>query len=277
MRRGTFKEKKITNRDGLELYYEVSGNTKNVLFFVHGLGGDVAAWDEERVYFEQMGYSTIALDLRAHGYSEHPSSRDGYNIEAFAHDIHDVVEAENIRNFVLIGHCFGGMVVYTYERLYPNVAAALILVDTSYRAPYLSEHNLLKKLVHTPIRYIARISPGFYSPRHVDYTTKGYEHDFEPFGLFGVIKHNSLKTFLSVSDVVFSLNVFDNLEKIRLPTFIIVGTNDTIYPPKMSEEIHKRIKGSQLEYVETANHPIVLNYPMELSTAMHRFIEKINF
>ena len=63
MRRlSSFKEKRVLGQDGLSLYYEVTGTSKKkVLVFVHGLGGDVAAWDEERIFFDYLGYSTIAL------------------------------------------------------------------------------------------------------------------------------------------------------------------------------------------------------------------------
>lgn len=266
------EEKSITTRDGLKIYYEVSGSGKRTLFFVHGLGGDVAAWDEIRIYFQQLGYKTVAVDLRAHGYSEHPNKREGYELTEFAEDLHEIVLRENIKHSIMIGHCFGGMVVYTYAMKYPKTLSAIVLVNASYRAPYMSQRSPLKLLIHPIVRLLIRMSPAFHKKRHVDYTKKGFEHDFEPFGLYGVIKHNSLKTFLSVTDVVFSLDVLNALRNINVPTLIVSGTEDTIYPQKMSREMHQRMQGSVFQSVEGANHPIVLNNPMEVAVAIHRYL-----
>lgn len=269
-----YTEKRVTSHDGLSIYYEVGGSGPKTLVFVHGLGGDVAAWDEERVYMQNLGYRTIAVDLRAHGYSEQPKQRKGYEVTEFAKDVHEVIQHEKLDDYVLVGHCFGGMVVYTYTLMYPNEPKAIILINSSFRAPYMSQRSPLKLLLHPIVKGLIKVSPRFHIPRHVDYSKKGFEHDFEPFGLVGVIRHNSLNTFMSATDVVFSLDVLEKLKDIAVPTFIISGTKDTIYPQKMSEEMRKRIPNSEFHSVEGANHPVVLNNPIEVSVAMQRFLKK---
>lgn len=269
------KEKKITSHDGLSLYYEVLGEGEKVLVFVHGLGGDIAAWDEERVFFQQLGYKTIAFDLRAHGYSDHPQEKSGFALDEFARDIHAIIEAENIHDFVLVGHCFGGMVAFTFADLFPNRAKGLVLIDTSYRAPYISKTSLFYSFIINLLPVAIRISPRSHVPHHADYTVKGFEHDFEPFGLWGVIKHNSLRTFLTVTEVVFRLEAFEILKKITSPTLIIVGTDDTLYPVDMSQKIHQAIKNSEISYIDRGNHPVVLNRPLEVSLSMLPFLKKL--
>lgn len=275
MRRLTsFTKKTITAHDGLSLYYEVAGKGNTVLFFLHGMGGDVAAWDEIRTFFHQLGYTTIALDLRGHGYSDHPKEREGYSFDHFADDVADVIRHEKLKHCILIGHCFGAMVAYTYAARFPGTLAGLILISASFRAPYLSQQSPVKKVLHTLVRTVVPYSSRRYIPRHADYARGGFEHDFEPLGLFRVIKHNSLRTYLSLTDEVFSLDVLDALKKITTPTLVITGTNDTIYPSWMSEEIHRRIKDAVFVPIAKGNHPIVLNNPMEVSVTISDFLRK---
>lgn len=275
MRRLTdYTKKHVTTPDGLKLYYERHGTGKEAILFIHGLGGDVAAWDEERVFFHRLGYTTIAVDLRGHGYSDHAQDEDGYGIERFADDIHALIEAENLKDFILVGHCFGGMVAFLTELIYPGRAKALILIDSSYKQPYFSQKQV-RSAIKALTSAVARISPRKYTPRHVDYSSKGFEHDFEPFGLVGVIKHNSLKTFLKVSKEILGLNVLDKLSQITIPTLLIVGTADTIYPVAVSQDMHKKIASSRLVLVDRGNHPVVLNNPMEVSVHMQTFLSDV--
>ncbi len=238
------------------------------------MGGDVAAWDPIRMYFDERGYTTIGIDLRAHGYSGRPDSRSGYELEAFARDVQAVLASETSENIVMIGHCFGAMVAYTYEFLFPGEVEALVLINTGYESPYFSDKSLVKKFIKAILPRLARISPGKYTPKHVDYTVKKYERDFEPIGLIKVLKNNSLKTFFSLTDVIFSLNVVEKLGKITAPTLIIAGTNDTIYPLKLSETMHTRIKSSELKIISGANHPVVLNMPEEVAHNIKIFLEQ---
>jgi pimeloyl-ACP methyl ester carboxylesterase len=276
MRRlSSFKEKRVLTQDGLSLYYEVTGQVKKkVLVFVHGLGGDVAAWDEERIFFDYLGYSTVALDLRGHGFSEHPTDENGYAMENFAQDVYSVIQQERLESYILIGHCFGGMVVFTFEHMFPKAAEGLVLVTTSYKTPYLPEDSLQKRVINKLTPIAARYSPAKYWPRHADYTTKLYEHDFDPAGFFSVVKHNSLKTFLSATDTVNTLDVLNKIESINVPTLIIAGKEDTVFPPEISEEIHSRIKSSEIEYIIGGNHKVVSNNPMEVSVAINNFLHK---
>ena len=67
------------------------------------------------------------------------------------------------------------------------------------------------------------------------------------------------------------------LDKISVPTLVLEGEEDSIFPPDIAEYIHKRIKKSQLEFIPNANHILVLNNPKELEKGIQSFLEKIKF
>jgi len=277
MRRLRFIEKNSTSHDGLPLYYEVTGDKKRTLMFLHGLGGDVAAWDEIRTFFDHIGYSTIALDLRGHGFSGHPEKKDGFGIDHMARDVKDILEAENVKKCALIGHCFGGLVAYTFAELFPNYLQGLILISVGARQPYILGYEPIKKATHALVRTVAPYGFRHHTPSHADYSLGKYEHDFEPLGLFRVIKHNSLRSYLHLTDEVFSFGSLETFHPLPMPTLLLAGTNDSVYPPKGIEAVHKHLNGSELVYIEGANHPTVLNRPMEVSFAIQEFLQKNKF
>lgn len=278
MRRLTsFKEQKATSHDGLPLYYEVTGDGKRVLFFLHGLGGDVAAWDEIRMFFDYLGYSTIASDLRAHGFSGHPKEKDGYRIEHMARDVKDILKAEKIDTCVLIGHCFGGLVAYTFAEQFPDYLKGLVLISVGARQPYILGYEPIKKATHMLVRTIAPYGFRRHTSAHADYSIGKYEHDFEPLGLFRVIRNNSLRSYLHLTDEVFSFGGLQAFQPLSIPTLLVSGEKDSVYPMRSIEAVYKQMKGSELKYIEGANHPTVLNRPMEVSWTVQQFLQKINF
>ena len=111
----TKMQKKIESFDGIRINYSISRVSDFFLIFIHGAGGDLNAWKEQEHFFHKNGLSTIAIDLRGHGLSDRPNSVRSYRLECFAKDIHQIIVKEKIKKFVMIGHCFGGMVTISFH------------------------------------------------------------------------------------------------------------------------------------------------------------------
>lgn len=141
--------KYFTSFDGAKIHYTKKLKDKDKwLIFLHGFGGDLNAWNAERDIFHSLNYSTIAMDLRGHGLSERRDDKKFYKLENLSKDVLALIEKEKIKDFVIIGHCLGGMVaIYLYAK-YLKSSRGLVLVDTSFKPPFFSytplERNLLK-------------------------------------------------------------------------------------------------------------------------------------
>lgn len=131
----------LTSFDKTKIYYEKSvKNDSKWLIFLHGFGGDLGAWEKEREFFTNLGYSTLALDLRGHGLSSESEDLSFYKIENFAKDLNLLLQHEQIKKPVIVGHCLGGMVAIYFQALFPNQSKALVLVDTSYKPPFIGNN-----------------------------------------------------------------------------------------------------------------------------------------
>src|ERR1035437_4684178 len=97
-------KKNVKSKDGVNLYYEVY-STKTAhpaLFFVHGVGGDMDAWQYVKDALLEKGFSSIAMDLRGHGKSNHPYSAKKYKLENFIEDIITIIDAEKIDKAIIV-------------------------------------------------------------------------------------------------------------------------------------------------------------------------------
>ena len=63
------------------------------------------------------------------------------------------------------------------------------------------------------------------------------------------------------------------LASIHVPTLIVVGEEDTITPPALSEQMYKAIGGSEYIVVPDAGHLANLEQPDAFNRALARFLE----
>lgn len=115
-----------TSKDGVEIYYEVTGDADTALVFVHGWMGNVRWWDGQRDAFAKT-HQVVALDLAGHGRSAR--TRTAWSAEAYASDIVAVTRAIDARRIVLVAHSMaGGYALLACDAI--DRLDTLILVDT---------------------------------------------------------------------------------------------------------------------------------------------------
>lgn len=112
--------------DGVEIYYEVTGDAETALVFVAGWMGNVRWWDAQRDAFA-ADYRVVTLDLAGHGQSGR--ERADHSAQAYADDIVAVVREVAASRVILIGHSMSGAYVTLAA---PQLAGLVevILVDT---------------------------------------------------------------------------------------------------------------------------------------------------
>ncbi len=268
----------LVSFDKAKIYYQFNENTKDkTLIFLHGFGGDLGAWEKEIEYFNKLGYSTFALDLRGHGLSSKSEQKDFYKLENFARDLKELIKKENIKNPVILGHCFGGMVATYFQTQYPQVSKALILIDTSFKPPFISPHGVQQEFLKYLFDILVKITPDIKTKGHADFDQFVGTPDIDLGRILSDIMHTSLKSYLLLCDQLVELDSKQLLSKISVPTLIIQGSEDSIFPMEVAEYLHSRIKKSELDIIEGANHILVLNNPKQLEESIENFLTKINF
>jgi non-heme chloroperoxidase len=101
----------ITTKDGTEIYYKEWGAGQPITFS-HGWPLNADAWDDQMMFLASHGYRCIAHDRRGHGRSGQPW--DGNNLDVYADDLSELVEALDLKGAVMIGHSTGGGEVTRY-------------------------------------------------------------------------------------------------------------------------------------------------------------------
>ena len=112
----------------LRFGYEAAGHPiLPPLVFLHGIGGAARAWRGQLAAFSDR-YRTIAWDMPGYGGS---AALPNVSIAVLADALQDFLQQVGATKPILIGHSIGGMIVQQWLTKYPDMAAAVVLAQTS--------------------------------------------------------------------------------------------------------------------------------------------------
>lgn len=126
-------EMKTLDRDGTQLAYWDSGGDGSPIVFVHGWCCDHSFFEPQLEHFAKAGRRVIAFDLRGHGASGAPVGR--YGMDIFSDDVAWCLETLEAKHPVVIGHSMGGIIAFELAARYPDLPAAIVMLDSSVVRP----------------------------------------------------------------------------------------------------------------------------------------------
>ena len=116
-------------RDGVALGYRLALGDKTPVVLVHGWCCDHSYMQPQFEFFAARGHTVLAPDLRGHGSSDKPVQ--DYPISAFADDVAWMIGELALVRPILVGHSMGGIIGYDLAARYPELAAAVVQLDSS--------------------------------------------------------------------------------------------------------------------------------------------------
>jgi len=103
----------ITTRDGVEIYYKDWGpKTGQPVVLSHGWPLNSDSWESAAFMLANNGFRVITHDRRGHGRSSQPW--DGNDMDHYADDLAQVIEALDLKNIIMAGFSTGGGEVARY-------------------------------------------------------------------------------------------------------------------------------------------------------------------
>ncbi len=270
--------KYLTSFDCTKIYYRVKKQSKKFLVFLHGTPHNHTVWNKELNYFEKLGYSTIAIDLRGHGKSGMPEELKDYAFDKFAKDINLVIKRERVKNFALIGHSFGGMIALSYYSIFPKNVKAMVLLDTIYENPlkHMAFVKYFKLTNFTSLLLKFILSNQKIQKKHFPYVnfSKLKDHPDLYYWIKGA-ETTPIKSVLSCLEQMIRFNKADVLRKITVPTLILEGEKDTKTSLEDVRKMAKKINGSKLVVINGATHDTNIINPRVVEREIWKFISFI--
>jgi pimeloyl-ACP methyl ester carboxylesterase len=102
--------------------------TKPLILALHGWLDNAASFIPVSGYLKD-DYYVVALDFMGHGHSEHRSADAHYHQMDFVQDLHELIESQEWKHFILVGHSMGGIIGSLYASSFPERIKAFVTIE----------------------------------------------------------------------------------------------------------------------------------------------------
>lgn len=253
---------------GIEMAYDAVGAGQPVLL-LHGFPFNRSMWREQAEAL-RASYRVITPDLRGHGET---TVTDEATMDEMAQDVAALMDELQIERAVVGGLSMGGYVTLAFHHRFPERVRALILADTRPQADTdearQNRFQQAEKVLQEGMSAIAdamlpkALAPGTIQARpEIVARVRGMMLEMKPLGTAAALRAMAARK-----------DHTEMLPQIDVPTLIIVGAEDAITPPEVSEAMQREIRGSRLEIIEGAGHVSNLERPAEFNRALKEFLD----
>jgi len=273
------KSNTITTRDGVTLYYKDWGKGQPVVFS-HGWPLNSDTWDEQLFFMAANGYRAIAHDRRGHGRSSQPW--DGNDMDHYADDLAEVIEALDLKDVMLVGHSTGGGEVTRYiGRHGTSRVSKAVLVDAIPPLMLKTPANpggLPIEVFDEFRRRMVEDRSQFYKDTSIPFYGANREGSKVSQGILDQWWWLSMQAgFVGAYDCikVFSeTDLTEDLKKFDIPTLIIHGDDDQIVPIADSAMLSsKLVKGAILKVYPGAPHGLTATHSEQFNADLLAFLK----
>lgn len=258
--------------NGATLHYEESGTGPETVVFAHGLLFDRRIFEAQRAALADR-YRTIAFDFRGHGGSE--VTRDGYDMDGLADDAADLIRALDAAPCHFAGLSMGGFVGLRLAARRPELLRSLVVIDSS-ADPEPKENVPRYRLLNTVARLfglgsvVGRVLPIVFGRTTM---TSPERRELRETWRRRIAGQDRRGVTRAVRGVVGRDGVYGELERIRVPTLVVVGEEDTATRPEKSERIRDAVAGAELVVVPRAGHMSTIENPEAVTRALETFLQ----
>jgi len=229
--------------NGIELYYESHGDDSDpAIIFAHGRGGNHMSWWQQVAAFSSE-FRCITFDHRGWGDS---IVQNGSPLrENFIGDLTALLDHLKIDKAFLVAQSMGGFSCLGFALAHPERTLGLVLGDTTGGVATEGTLAALKNTNPPPEGPARSLSASFIKENpNLTFLYQQIQGLNPPRGEDGVISGFRLKDGPNVADFV----------GWTIPTLLIVGNEDAIFPPDVISEVQKVIPGSSMKVVPGAAH-----------------------
>jgi pimeloyl-ACP methyl ester carboxylesterase len=246
-----------------------------VVFFVH-LAATLDNWDPRIIDPIAKGRHVIAFDNRGVGAS---TGRVPDSVEAMADDAYTFITALGFGKVDVFSFSLGGMVAQALVVRHPELVRKLVLTGTGPKGG-----KDIDKVAGTTYRDMLRAALNRSDPKEFLFFNRNAAGKPAARAFVNRLKERTADRDAPIKVAAFQTQLKaikkwgrstpDDLSTITQPTLIANGDNDRMVPSILSEDLHQRIKGSELIIYPDSGHGGIFQYHEKFAPVAVEFLAR---
>ncbi len=230
-------------------------------------------------------FTLIFYDHRCNGRSD-GAEISSMTFENLTADADALRQKLGYDQWAVLGHSFGGNVALEYALRYPQSLSHLVLMNTGGDQRWVNRNapELLAKRGYSPSAvdaarrfYNGRLTPDEFLPTLMKFSSAYNYHNSLLSLAKGLVSSRKLKTrpvalIHGYSQLLQGWTVMDRLGEIQVPTLVVAGRHDFLFPPEHQAILADRLPNAELVLIERAGHNPQNEQPAEVIDVIKRFL-----
>ena len=276
--------------DGANLHY-FCGGSGPPLVLIHGLGSSAAVEFYFNLEALAARHRVLAIDLPGFGSSDKPILE--YTIELFVRVVRELMGVEMVDRPSVMGVSMGGRVALGLALESPQTVERLILVDALGVGPprrvlayrILLTRGLGELTLRGTARALRRMKPatirrfwGWYLRRPKSVDTILSDQRIADHGVllstpeYRAAYLSALRSIARMGDLRDGITVQDRLKELQMPTLLIWGRHDHIFPATRAQAALQQLPRGRLEIFEDSGHTPQMEEPERFNRLVLDFL-----
>ena len=241
-------------------------NQISPMVFIHGVGLTHEIWQPQLDFFKD--YSNLSYDILGHGKSS--LKKEKISFDDFSDQLIELLNELKIDKIHLIGFSIGSLIARNFATKFNDRLKSLILLGSIYKR---SEEQ--QKIVNSrfdqakkELKLSKQALKRWFTDEYLEKNPKTYEK------ISLILSSNNMSNFLKVYELFVKHKNDEEFEKIKVNTLIMTGEYDVGSTVKMSEELNKIIKNSEIKIIKHGKHLCGIECADDVNLAIKNFVYK---
>lgn len=243
----------VERPDGARIHYQVAGQGEPLLL-IHGYPLSEELFSRNREALSES-YQVITPTLRGYGMSEAPDNTA--TIQTYAEDMLALMDELGVQQAIIGGMSMGGPITFEMYRQAPERFKGMILIDTIAAPAGPPEAGLWNGVAELAQNEdVSALVPALMKDMLTGDTRMNMPEQVE--FLSNIFEQASLEAAVAGANALANRpDSQPTLSTITVPTLILVGLEDTVYPFEIAQMMNDAIANSELVILDGASHAAI--------------------
>jgi non-heme chloroperoxidase len=249
------------------LHYAERGDpTGEAIIFLHGYSDSWFSFSEVLPLLSPS-YHAFVPDQRGHGESERPECC--YTLDDYASDVDAFMDAVGIEEATLVGHSGGNLIAPRVALDYPSRVSRLVLIGPAIMG---ATNEVMVELGEAVRTLDDPVSPEFIKEFQQSTIYRPLSEEF-----FDKVVSESLKLPVQVwrdymEGVILTPDHASRLGEINVPTLLLWGEQDAMFPREEQERLAQAIPDATLKVYPETGHAVHWERPEQFVRDLEAFM-----